>query len=113
VLQPVVPDATLLRDTMEQIAALGVQVALTEVDAPTFPDTPDRFAEQARRVDALVGACLAVGRCTGVTFWDLDDPASWLNGLFRRTDLAPTLFDDTLAPKPVYFAVRQTLAHGR
>jgi hypothetical protein len=33
--------------------------------------------------------------------------------LFRRDDLAPTLFDAALAPKPVYVAVRDALADHR
>jgi hypothetical protein len=36
-----------------------------------------------------------------------------LNSLFRRDDLAPTLFDARLAPKPVYVAVRDALAEQR
>lgn len=110
VLQPATPDATSVADAMRAIAALGLQVALTEVDAPTFPDTPDRLAEQARRVRALVEACLGVRRCTDVIFWDLQDAESWLNTLFQRDDLAPTLFDAALAPKPVYVAVRNALS---
>ena len=109
-LQPVAPDAASVADAMRAIAALGLKVALTEIDAPTFPDTPDRFVEQARRVRALVEACLGVRRCTDVIFWDLQDAESWLNALFRRDDLAPTLFDAALAPKPVYVAVRDALA---
>jgi endo-1,4-beta-xylanase len=56
-LQPAAPDATNVANAMRAIAALGLHVALTEVDAPTYPDTPDRLVEQARRVGALVEAC--------------------------------------------------------
>jgi endo-1,4-beta-xylanase len=109
-LQPAAPDATNVANAMRAIAALGLHLALTEVDAPTYPDTPDRLVEQARRVRALVEACLGVRRCTDVIVWDLQDAESWLNTLFHRDDLAPTLFDATLAPKPAYFAVREALA---
>jgi endo-1,4-beta-xylanase len=114
-LVPVVPDVDLVRETIAALAGLGLEVALTEVDAPVLPDTPDQLGEQARRVRALVEACLAVRRCRGVTFWDLDDGVSWLNGLFGRSDLAPTLFDAALQRKPAYFAVRDafTAAAGR
>jgi endo-1,4-beta-xylanase len=80
-LQPVAPDATSVADAMRAIATLGLKVAVTEIDAPTFPDTPDRFVEQARRVRALVEACLGVRRCTDVIFWDLQDAESWLKHL--------------------------------
>lgn len=114
-LVPVAPDVDLVRETIAALAGLGLAVALTEVDAPVLPDTPDQLGEQARRLRALVEACLAVRRCRGVTFWDLDDGVSWLNGLFRRSDLAPTLFDAALQRKPAYFAVRDafTAAAGR
>jgi endo-1,4-beta-xylanase len=114
-LQPTAPDVDLVSRTVRQLAALGLKVSFTEVDAPTLPTQPDRLAEQARRVGSLVRTCVAVRRCTGVTFWNLDDPRSWLNGLFGRDDLAPTLFDAGLRPKPAYYAVRDALlaAHRR
>jgi endo-1,4-beta-xylanase len=108
-LQPSAPRVDLVRQTVRELAALGLQVSFTEIDAPTLPDAPDRLGEQARRVRALVQACLEVRRCTSVTFWNLQDSRSWLNGLFRRDDLAPTLFDGSLRPKPAYFAVREAL----
>jgi len=109
-LQPTAPDAVLLRQTMADLAALGLEVGLTEVDAPVLPDTPDALHEQARRLRETVGACLAVRRCRSITFWDLHDGVSWLNGLFGRSDLSPTLFDAELRPKPAFFAVRDALA---
>ena len=44
-----------------------------------------------------------------MTFWNLRDDESWLNNLFGRSDLAPTLFDAGLQRKPAYFAVRKEL----
>ena len=108
-LQPTAPRVDLVRETLHQLAAVGLQVSFTEIDAPTLPDTPDRLAEQARRVRALVDACLELRRCTSVTFWNIQDAKSWLNGLFHRSDLAPTLFDASLQPKPAYFAARDAL----
>ena len=81
----------------------------TEIDAPLPPTVPGRFEEQARRVGTLVESCLAVRRCSSITFWNLQDAESWLNGLFGRDDLAPTLFGADLRPKPVFFAVRSAL----
>ena len=108
-LQPVAPRAGLVRRTLRRLAALGVDVSLTEIDAPTLPGTPDRSREQGRRIGALVGSCLAVRRCTNVTFWNLQDGRSWLNDLFGRSDLSPTLFGPDLRPKLSYFAVRDAL----
>jgi endo-1,4-beta-xylanase len=108
-LQPTAPRVPLVRETLRGLTALGLQVSFTEIDAPTFPDAPDRLAEQARRVASLVDVCLEFRRCRSVTFWNLHDGRSWLNSLYRRTDLAPTLFDAFLRPKPAYFSVREAL----
>ena len=112
-LQPVAPDAALVRRTLRRLAALGLEVSLTEIDAPLPPTVPGRFEEQARRVRSLVESCLAVRRCSSITFWNLQDAESWLNGLFGRSDLAPTLFGADLRPKPVFFAVRSALQAAR
>jgi len=111
-LQPVAPNVPLVRRTLRRLAALGLKVAFTEVDAP-IPPGPGRDAEQSRRLGALVGLCLEVRRCTDVTFWNLDDRHSWLRSLFGRDDLAPTLFDGALRPKPAYYAVRTALLAAR
>jgi endo-1,4-beta-xylanase len=112
-LQPTAPRPEVVRETLRELTALGLQVSFTEIDAPTFPDTPDRLAEQARRVRALVDLCLEFRRCKSVTFWNLHDGRSWLNSLFRRSDLAPTLFGASLLPKPAYFSVREALQECR
>ena len=103
----------LVRTTLRRLTALGLEVSFTEIDAPTFPQTPDRLAEQARRIRMLVTACRRFRRCTSLTFWNLHDGRSWLNDLFRRDDLAPTLFSASLRPKPAYFAVRSALQAAR
>jgi endo-1,4-beta-xylanase len=107
-LRPVAPDTSLVLRTLRRLAALGLKVSLTEIDAPTLPG-PGRLTVQASRMRALVTQCLAVRRCTSVTFWDLLDSESWLNNLFGRADLAPTLFDAARHPHPAYFAVRDAL----
>jgi endo-1,4-beta-xylanase len=111
-LRPVAPDASLVMRTLRRLAALGLNVSLSEVDAPTLPG-PARLTVQASRIRALVSQCLAVPRCTSLTFWDLRDSESWLNSLFGRTDLAPTLFDATGDPHPAYFALRDALLAAR
>ncbi len=111
-LTPIPADVPLVRDTMRRLAALGVDVAFTEVDAPLAPGG-GRAAEQARRMSDLVRICLGVRRCRSLTFWNLHDGRSWIDDLFRRPDLAPTLFDRRLRPKPAFFAVRGAFRRGR
>ena len=108
-LQPLAPRPKLVRRTLRRLAALGLKVSVTEIDAPTLPGTRDRSLEQARRIRSLAASCLAVRRCKSITFWNLQDRRSWLNDLFRRSDLSPTLFGPDLRPKRAYFAVRDAL----
>ncbi len=113
-LHPVSPNRALVLRTLRALAASGLRVSLTEVDAPTLPGTPGRFAQQSARITSLVTACLAVRRCTSITFWDLRDSESWLaspqlTALFGQRDLAPTLFYGSGKPHPAFDAVRRAL----
>jgi hypothetical protein len=44
-------------DELRRLAALGLEVSLTEVDAPTLPG-PGRLTVQATRIRALITQCL-------------------------------------------------------
>jgi endo-1,4-beta-xylanase len=109
------PDWALYRATMEQLAALGVKVFVTELDVPVPPDLPDRFEVQAERYRRVVEVCLAVPSCDMIIVWGIGDQHTWLNwfDLLSGPDPDPLLFDDFLRPKPAYFAVREALLHGR
>jgi endo-1,4-beta-xylanase len=106
------PDWDLLQRTMERLAALGVQVMVTEVDVPITADVPDRAQVQAARYRKVVETCLAVRACDTINVWGVDDGHTWLDGLLGPgTD--PLLFDRAFQPKPAYFEVRDTLKAGR
>jgi endo-1,4-beta-xylanase len=109
------PDWALYRETMEQLAALGVKVFVTELDVPVPPDLPDRFEVQAERYRRVVEVCLAVPSCDMIIVWGISDRHTWLNwfDLLTGPDPDPLLFDDFLEPKPAYFAMREALLHGR
>ena len=106
------PDYPLVQDTMQRLGALGLSVAITEMDAPVASDLPNRLDVQAQRMAGMVRACLDVPACDSVTFWGLDDEVSWLNWLLGP-NLDPLLFNASLQPKPGYFAVRDALLVGR
>lgn len=104
------PDPATLRQQIQQIAALGLLVELTEVDirTPLFEGAPDPLLEQAEAYRDVVGICLQFAACTGLTTWGIDDGDTWLDSFwFTQPDAPnrPLLFDDALQPKAAYDAV--------
>lgn len=101
-------DEATLADTMRRIAALGVEVEITEMDVGTsLLDGPveQRLARQADAYGAAARACNAVAACTGFTTWGFTDRFSWLGSAEM-----PLLFDTQYRPKPAYGAVRTAFA---
>lgn len=107
-------DGAALRAQIEQLASRGLLVEITELDMPVFPffGVPDRIAAQAQAYAEVVEACLAVPACRGITVWGLSDADTWLDNTPPLSFVAPNrplLFDEMLAPKPAYDAVRAAL----
>jgi endo-1,4-beta-xylanase len=106
------PDWDVYQETMRQVADLGLDVWISELDNPVDPARPDRFAYQAENYARVVEACLSVPRCSDILIWGIQDrPAYWFPLPFD--DPAPLLFDQDFDPKPAYFAVRNALLAGR
>ncbi|MFC9691244.1 endo-1,4-beta-xylanase [Kribbella sp. NPDC056951] len=80
--------------TLSSLAALGVDVQLTELDIAQA--SPNAYAGTVR-------ACMNVPRCTGITTWGVRDSDSW------RGSENPLLFDRNGNKKPAYDAVLNTL----
>ncbi|GAA4106159.1 endo-1,4-beta-xylanase [Actinomadura miaoliensis] len=85
------------QQNIQQFAALGVDVQITELD---IEGSGSAQADNYRRV---VQACLAVSRCTGITVWGIPDHYSW------RSSGTPLLFDRNYNKKPAYDAVLAAL----
>jgi endo-1,4-beta-xylanase len=83
--------------TLSSFAALGVDVALTELDIE------GSGTAQATNYTNVVKACLAVSRCVGITVWGVRDSDSW------RSGGTPLLFDGSGNPKAAYTAVLNAL----
>jgi endo-1,4-beta-xylanase len=111
-----------LQNNLQRFAALGLKVALTEVDVRTFvqpdaanpgtytdtPLTPALQATQESYWKQTLQACLGVPQCISYTVWGVADSNSWIPGVFTGEGAA-LLFDDNLNPKPQYQDLRQIL----
>ncbi|MFL6077859.1 MAG: endo-1,4-beta-xylanase [Mycobacteriales bacterium] len=101
-----------LQSNMARFAALGVDVAITELDVRMqLPADSSKLAQQANDFSTVVKACMAVSRCPGVTQWDVGDSDSWVPGTFSGQGAA-TMFDDSYNPKPAFTAVQTALGGG-
>lgn len=66
---------------LERFTALGLDVALTEVDVTASSSSPSaqEQTQQANVYKNTVAACKQVEKCVGVTIWGYDDNYSWLS----------------------------------
>ncbi|MGV9290931.1 endo-1,4-beta-xylanase [Streptomyces sp. NPDC003719] len=85
------------RTTLQSFAALGVDVAITELDIQGASSTT--YAN-------VVNDCLAVSRCLGITVWGVRDSDSW------RSGDTPLLFNNDGSKKAAYTAVLNALNGG-
>jgi endo-1,4-beta-xylanase len=101
-----------MQANMARFAALGVDVAVTELDdRMTLPATAANLQTQANEFAAVVKDCLAVARCVGVTQWGIGDADSWIPGTFPGQGAA-TMFDNNYQPKPAFNSVVTALGGG-
>jgi len=69
---------------MGAFTALGVEVAITELDIRmTLPATQTLLAQQQTDYQTATAGCLALKGCVGITVWDFDDKVSITLPSFR------------------------------
>jgi len=105
-----------LGSVVTSLRALGLKVAITEMDVPTGPTTP--LSGQAATYGLAARECLAAG-CEEITTWGVSDAATWLDLPGTRAELpglaqfsnpsAPLLLDASYRPKAAYAAVADAL----
>lgn len=65
-----VPSKEVLVKSLESLTGLGVDVAYTEIDIRMkLPATEEKLKKQAKDWANVVGSCMAVDRCVGMTVW--------------------------------------------
>jgi endo-1,4-beta-xylanase len=101
-----------MQANLARFAALGVDVAVTELDDRIqLPASTANLTQQANDFAAVVSDCLAVSRCVGVTQWGVGDADSWIPGFFPGYGAA-TMYDAGYQPKPAYTSTLAALGGG-
>ena len=130
------PSTDEIEKTIKDFAALGLKIAITELDVDVLPSRgpagnadigrsekggdemnpytkglPDEIQEKLaeRYADIFRVYVRNQKSIERVTFWGLDDGHTWLNGFpVRGRTNYPLLFDRGLKPKPAFFSVLKT-----
>lgn len=90
------PSQAHLVSSLKAFAALGVEVAYTELDIST-PIASPNYAQQEKDYVTVVGACQQVPQCVGISVWGFTDKYTWIAGSY------PDLWNVSLQKKPVYY----------
>jgi endo-1,4-beta-xylanase len=106
------PTVAQLQAQMARYRAIGVEVAITEMDVRIpVPATAASLEAQARIYGDTLAACRAAPNCKTFVVWGFTDKYSWVPSVFPGTGYA-TLMDVNLANKPAYLALNKNLAGG-
>lgn len=113
------PTVAEFSENIRRIAALGLEVVISEIDVVTCGAEPvaDRLELQRTRYHDLVWACLEQAACKAVTVWGVSDRYSWLNYVGPEVTTCAEgdiprglLWDDDHMKKPAYHGVLDALA---
>ena len=101
------PDTASVAANMRRLAALGLEIQVTEMDvalakAGGAPD--EQLAKQAAIYRDVLRTCLSVTRCTAFVMWGMTDRYTW-----RYPDI-PLVLDRSYRPKPAFGALQEALS---
>ncbi len=98
-----------MRDNIQRFVDLGLDVRITELDVRmNMPASQSDLQQQASDYGEVVGMCLDIDGCTGVTVWGVTDAHSWVPDHFGGEGAALPI-DENYAPKPAYWAIHEAL----
>ena len=97
---------------MARIAALGLDISITELDIRfQNPSDSTKLAQQRQAYETILSICLAQPRCKRFFVWGVRDGQSWINSRFPGYG-SPLLFTGTgttYTPKPAYHGLISVL----
>lgn len=99
-----------LAANMQRLAALGLQVQITEMDVRTQYSTlglPEKLRQQAEVYRQAMSTCVAAANCKVFVMWGTIDRLSWINEHYGPD--MPLPFDGNNQPKPAYYALIEAL----
>ncbi|HEV3469470.1 MAG TPA: endo-1,4-beta-xylanase [Pyrinomonadaceae bacterium] len=104
-------DLATLGANIERLAALGLQVHITELDVGLPVDARGRLADEAalkRQAEIyrqIAEACLRQPRCTAFQTWGFTDKYTWIPDFTKGAKGMPLPFDRQYGRKPAYDAL--------
>lgn len=96
---------------MQRLAALGLEVQITEMDVRIQGDARPMQAKldtQSIIYRDMLSTCLSVIQCTAFVMWGFTDAHSWIPAATGHPD-APLIFNEQYRSKPAYFALESVL----
>jgi endo-1,4-beta-xylanase len=105
------PSRANLATTLKRFTALGVEVAYTELDIrhSSLPASSQASVTQGNDYANVVGSCLDVDGCIGVTVWGFTDKHSWIPSTFPGEGDA-MIYDSNYNKKPAWTSISSVLA---
>jgi endo-1,4-beta-xylanase len=109
VLNAYYPSVAELTQNMQALAALGIQVHITEMDDRLLldsngdPSSAD-LQTQAQVYQTAMTACLQQPNCTAFQVWGVSDAVSWIPSAFPGYGAALP-FDENYQPKPASYSL--------
>ena len=106
------PTAEQLTTQIARYAAIGVEVAITEMDVRLpVPVTTTALQTQARLYGDALKACRVAPNCSTFVTWGFTDKYSWIPQFFPGMGSA-TVMDSAYIKKPAYDALNKNLENG-
>ncbi|KAK4221801.1 glycoside hydrolase superfamily [Podospora fimiseda] len=105
------PTRAQLNTMLRRFTSLGVEVAYTELDIrhASLPANAQANQRQAQDFANVVGSCLDVQGCIGVTVWSFTDKYSWIPETFPGEGDA-LIYDRNFNKKAAWTAISSVLA---